>query len=232
MLGTMTKTPAKPAPPAKKADPTKVDADNPFVMMSRMLGQIFNKSVGRLPAPLVIIFLVSLALAVLAGLALKAVQKPEVKLTPMERLLPLRLALDEDAKPINQAALVGVWVSPKGQISMTIRFTDQGLFEWLIQPPNSMYLRQYIRGSYRVEGDVLVLGQRPDLGKPEPLREEIMDYLSLNVRNLNAKVEMTPKLMVWQIPEVELTRHQGHNPVFAGYLKPAGDKPMTWVKAY
>lgn len=221
----MTKKPAKHAQaPRPEAAP-----DNPFVMMSRMLSQIFGKSVGRLPAPLVIILVVSLAAAVLAGLALRAIDKPEVKLTPIEKLLTLRLTPDEDAAPINQAALEGVWVTPKGQVSMTIRFTNQGLFEWLIQPPESKYLRQYIRGSYRTEGNVLILGQRSDLGKPEPLREEIMEYLSLNIKNLNTTVEMTPKLMIWQTPDTELARQ---NEVFINLLKASGNKPLAWVKAY
>lgn len=223
----MTKTPAKPAPPVKKTKPATVDADNPFVLIRKTLATIFDGTVGKLPTPLVMILVMSLLAAVLAGLALKMVEKPKTNVPFEEKFLPVRLTPDAGAPELTKAALEGVWVTPKGELSMTVRFTKAGLFEWIIQPPDTKYLRQYVRGNYRIAGNVLILGQRPDLGKPPAPTVEVVEYLAIKMKNLNARVGINPKVMVWQVPPSELALQ---NDVVSGLFPADGTKPLTWVK--
>lgn len=228
----MTQKPPKPAkkaaPPLKpgKGAPVAPLPNNPLVMMGRMIKEMIGGSLGKLPAPLVIILTVSALAMVLTGLGLKLAEGSKPVVSPLERFLPLRLIPDQGMPVLTPAAVEGIWVSPKGTVSMTLQLRN-GLFEWIIQQPGSDYMRQFVRGAYRIEGNVLILAQRPDMGKPST-NGQIMDYMPIAMKNLNTKVEFKNNLMLWRVPQTELDRF---NAEVAALFPPGDSAPMSWIKA-
>ncbi len=219
----------KPKPKLADAPPGVTPAalpPNPLVTMANMAKSVFGGTVGRLPTPLVIIATVSLLAAVLVGLGLQmATRKEPLPVNDPVRFLPLRLEVDP-ARQISPEAVNGIWVTPKGELSMTIRFNN-GMFEWIIQPPNSQYQRNFIRGNYRVEGDVLILAQRPDMGKPVVPAGQVLDYLPISMKNINARMQIGSQMMLWTVPEGEVKLQ---NPVFTQILPASEAKKLAWVK--
>ena len=164
-----------------KQDP--LPSDHPLVMMRRMLSQ----SVGRLPMQLVLILALSLSLAVLTGIAMKMTTSH-----PKSEFLPLRLEVDS-GRPVTEVELKGSWGYASGGTAMSIRF-ENGMFEWIVKPSTEKYVRYFIRGNYILKGDVLILAQRPDLGKPQVPNGQIMEFLPYGMNNLNLKVETNEKI--------------------------------------
>jgi hypothetical protein len=185
-------------------------------MMRRMLSQ----SVGRLPTQLVLILALSLTLAVLTGIALKMVHSPA-----QTEFLPLRLKAGSE-HPADEAALKGAWGYSKGGTAMSIRL-DNGVFEWIARPAGEKYMRYFIRGNYLLKGDVLILAQRPDLGKPIVPNGQIMEFLPYGMTNINIRIETNGNLMLWLIPESE---RKLQNEGFASVFPPDPSKPLIWAR--
>jgi hypothetical protein len=200
----------------QKPEKNALPPDHPLVMMRRMLSQ----SMGRLPTQLVLILALSLRLAVLTGLAMTLIPS-----RPQSEFLPLRLAANLE-RPVTDAELKGAWGYGSGGTAMSIRF-ENGMFEWIVKPSTEKYLRYFIRGNYALKGDVLILAQRPDLGKPQVPVGQIMEFLPYAVKDINLKVETNGKLMLWLVPESERERQ---NEGFASIFPADPAKPMTWVR--
>lgn len=178
-------------------------------------------SAGRLPWPLVIILMTALLLTVLAGVVMKLAQ-PQ----PSNDPLPLRVSVDPTRPALDAAALTGVWTAsaPRGNVMM-LRL-EKGLFELMVKPPGNNYNRRFSRGSFRTEGDVLILRQRTDMGKPDMNGEGIV-LLPMGISTINVRAEENGRLMIWTIPDSERARID--RDVLA--LFPAADeKPLTWVR--
>ena len=169
---------------------------------------------------LVLILALSLSLAVLTGIAMKMATSH-----PKSEFLPLRLEVDS-GRPVTEVELKGSWGYASGGTAMSIRF-ENGMFEWIVKPSTEKYVRYFIRGNYILKGDVLILAQRPDLGKPQVPNGQIMEFLPYGMNNLNLKVETNEKLMLWLIPASERERQ---NEGFASVFPADPAKPMTWVR--
>lgn len=198
----------------KKPEREPLPPNHPFVTMRRMLFQ----SVGRWPAPLVLILALSLSLAVLSGVALKMAST-----SSKAEFLPLRLKTDP-GKAVDEAVLQGAWGYSKDGLAMSIRL-ENGMFEWIIRPQGEKYLRYFARGNYLLKDDVLVLAQRPDLGKPAAPVGQMLQFLPYGLTNINLKVETNGKLMLWLVPSGERAR-QSFSSVFPS--DPA--KPLIWAR--
>jgi hypothetical protein len=171
---------------------SKPPSDNPFLQIPVLL----KDAVGRMPAPLIIILAVSSSVAVLVGVLLHVVtQKQDVA------FLPTRLEVNHDAA-IDEQSLAGFWAYQDKNIDMTLQMRDGG-FEWLMASPLNPYTRYYTRGSYRVEGDVLILQQREDFGVPIDLQRLDVEYLPSTLQSINMRLSREENKMVWDIEETE-----------------------------
>lgn len=156
------------------------------------------ESVGRLPTSLVIILLISLAMAVLSGVVLELSKKPKTS----NEFMPFRLESSVGTTSIDLKILQGNWVYQTKDYAMT--FTVIGdRFEWIIAFSDIAEAQYYARGNYRIEGDVMSLGVRADLGKPYDPLKPWLKYLPIAMKDINTRISVAPKSFVWNIPASE-----------------------------
>lgn len=231
----MEKPPVPPVPssapsqepaPASQSDlvlePAPIAAlpDHPLARMKAML----LSSTGRLPMPLILIVLVALVLTVGTGVAMKMTARD-----PSDRFLPLRLTPDPAAPEIAAPLLQGSWTAAYGDKVMSLRLENNG-FELIVKPPGNNYNRRFARGSYVLKGDVLVMTQRGDLGKPA-LSAEGLVFNPIGLASMNVKIRVgddgRKTLMLWDIPASE--RAYQDRDVLSLFPK-LEEKPLTWLK--
>jgi hypothetical protein len=211
----------------KKADDTKPKAnpegpsDNPFVQMSKML----SASVGRMPTQLVVLLLASLLAAVVTGLMMKfEVSGPKGD----GAFPPLRIAPTESARAVESRELNGTWIHQNENSTMTIQFQN-GMFELVVRKGSPQSISNYrycARGDFRLKGNVLALGQRPDLGKPPTPEGTFYEFLPLEFKSVNVQLDLNQQLMLWTLPRSEVTRQ---TPSLLSVFPPDTNKPMVWV---
>lgn len=171
-----------------------------------------------MPAPLVIILAVAATLAILVGVVLHIASTPR-----SVDFLPTRLQANTQVT-IDADRMAGFWAYQDKNIDMTLQLRNGG-FEWLIAAPQNPYARYYTRGSYRVDGDVLILQQREDFGAPIDLQRLDVKYLPTTLKNINLRVVLDNSKMQWfaEGDEVRLLPLQLRDlPQFA--------HPFTWSK--
>jgi hypothetical protein len=178
----------------KNGKVTELARDNPF----RGIASGLRASIEKLPGPMVIIIVVALSIAITLGIVMKI----STALNKEAKYLPLTISVDEDKPAISPIQLRGTWLYDDDVQSMSIRF-GVDVFEITQMRKGEKYVRYYVRGGYRTEGNVLILQVREDLGAPfEPTRMELR-FIPLEFDKLNVRVELTDKIMLWRIPPSE-----------------------------
>lgn len=179
----------------------------------------------NIPAPLVIILMTAIVLPILAGLYLEFT--PRGQQAPF---LALRIKPDSTVQ-IDPKALPGTWIVQESDVSMALKMSDN-LFEWQANRKGFNNSRFFARGSYRVEGDVLIMQQRDDMGAPYDERFPRLKWLPLafediNIRLTQSKNSVGLPTMIWTVPpsEESLTPHE-----FFILWRDGEIKTMTWVK--
>lgn len=179
-------------------EPEPIPRENPFRAMGRML----KTSVGRLPAHLVIIFFISLVITILFGVFLQFTEKASAV---QNGYLPERLAPEEERAALREDQLKGVWLHKTGESLITMRIGG-GIFEIISQEAGVPFARYFIRGGYKIDGNVLVMQERKDLGTPYDPEHFEYKFYPLSFRNINLYAENDGRLMVWQTPPREAKR--------------------------
>ena len=192
--------------------------NHPWPMVKKML----RESLGKLPASLVLVFVVALSAAVLASVFL-TLAKPDSR--PYE-YLPLRLEPQVGAAAFSAKRLQGTWTARVAKHSMRLRFEDSW-FEWIIQEDNESNLRYFARGNFKLDQGVLVLAQRPDMGKPYDPKDRYIAYLPLSLRNINVYPTLQKEGLSFLIPQEERERLA---PQLLRFLPPAEREPLLWTK--
>lgn len=214
----------KKAPDSKPEKASEPSPDNPFVQMSKML----TVSAGRIPARLVFLLLFSLLAAVLTGLMMKFEIGSPTKDDGV--FPPLRLSPTENARTVESRDLNGTWIHQNDNSVMTLQFQN-GMFELVVRKGSAESIsnnRYFARGSYRTKGNIVSLGQRPDLGKPVTPPGTFYEFFPLEFQNINVQAELNPeaRLMLWTLPRSEVARQtQSLLTVFPSDTS----KPMVWV---
>ena len=206
-------------PVSGRAIPPPVDVlpDHIFTRMKNMLAGSLNK----LPTPLVLILMASLLAVVLTGLSVKFMAGK-----PQDPFLAQRLSADSSAPSLDMARMMGLWTANINGYTMTLRLQDNA-FEWVVRPPNNEFERVFVRGNFKTVGNVLILGPREDMGKPETTLEQGVVFLPMGLSGLNMKAEENGRLMVWILPQSE-RRRQGTN--IRNLFPSDAGKPLTWVR--
>ncbi len=177
-----------------KKPSNELPRENPF----RNILQMLKASVGRMPAALIVILAVALVAAVLTGVFLKFAGSGDNRVV----YLPQRIEAKSGART-GENQLRGVWVFQDAQNVSTLRI-GSGVFEMIVWPKGSKYTRYFLRGGYRVAGDVLILQQRKDLGAPvDPQRLELT-FMPISFSDVNLRLSFRGNQMLWSVPKREI----------------------------
>lgn len=179
----------------KKTDKGEVtDTPNPFVMMRQMI----LSSVGRLPAALVIILVMSVAAASVSAILMAVYERQ----TSQKEFMPQRLESIAGANPISEVHLQGIWSMQNKNFAMNITLVDKK-FEWIIKMKNEGTVLYFLRGNYKLNGDVMVLGGRKDMGAPSDPIPSGRQYMPVDIVDINMRVDVDKKQMIWHVPVSE-----------------------------
>lgn len=180
--------------PVTSARSGRPDNENPFFLMRELL----LKSLGRIPAGLTVLIISSLFVASVTGIFM---QLTYVEPKPFE-FLEQRLQPQEGAAPINPYVLEGTWVYQTADFAMSISMKNQA-FEWLVRMSDEPTAVIYARGSYKIVGDVLILGLRGDMGRPFDKIVQSNTYIEMAMQNINLHATVGRTDMTWTIPVAE-----------------------------
>lgn len=158
-------------------------------------------SVGRLPTALVVILLVSMAMAAMTGFVLQFNRTSGHVI----EFMPLRLTPTPDSVPIDNRKIQGNWVYQTADYAMVLTFIGDR-FEWIIRLADVQEAQFFARGNFRIEGDVMVLGVRTDLGIPVDPSKPWIKFMPMSMRDINTKVTFDGKKIIWDVPASEQKR--------------------------
>jgi hypothetical protein len=175
----------------------KISKNNYFSEVKLMLAA----SVGRLPTALVMIILLSSAMAALAGVILEFNQPVKTS----KEFMPFRLVATENAQPIDPKKIEGNWIYQTPAFAMTLTLIGNR-FEWIIAFADIPEAQYYARGSFRRMGDVMSLGVRTDLGIPNDPTKPWIKFFPIAMKDLNLFILMEGKNIVWSVPKTEQGR--------------------------
>lgn len=186
----------KKSPPKKRTSDTQITEKQSGMLSD--IQSIFLGSFEKIPRPLVTIFLISLIMAMSAGAMLEMLKKP----TGPQEFLPVRLEQNAELPIFDVRNLRGNWIYQTPDYAMTLTFIDDR-FEWIIALGDITEAQFFGRGNYKLDGNVLVLAMRPDLGMPYDDEKPWLQYIPIAMVNLNAHIEMQEKNLVMTIPPEE-----------------------------
>lgn len=155
-------------------------------------------SVGKLPTALVVILLVSGAMAAMTGLVLQLNRTSD----RVVEFMPLRLEPSESTEVVDHRKIQGNWIYQAPDYAMT--FTIIGdRFEWIIRLGDIQEAQFFARGNFRIVGDVMVVGVRGDLGTPRDPLKPWMKYLPISMKDFNTRFKFVEGKIVWDVPVSE-----------------------------
>jgi hypothetical protein len=190
-------------------------------MLSDIRDILFG-SFNKIPRPLITIFLISTIMALLAGAMLEISKVPQAE----KEFLPVRLEQSVEIPAVDVQNLRGNWIYQTPEYAMSLTFIDDR-FEWIIALGDITEAQFFGRGNYKLEGNVLVLAMRPDLGMPYDNEQPWLQYIPIAMVNLNAHVTMQGKNLLLTIPPSEQEQIISHTrAIFIN--NPQGQ--FEWVK--
>ncbi len=192
----MANTP-EPVKKPKRPAHTSLPRENPF----RAISQMFHASVGKLPAHLVVLFVVSLAVTVLFGLLVEVNVASKIS---RDAYLPLTIKPDAAKPVLTEEGMKGVWVHEEDTRLTTLRMGN-GIFEMIVRNSSQPYTRFFVRGGYRLEGNVLIMQVRGDLGAASDPDHLDIKYYPIALERLNLYAENNGTAMAWHIPSSQAT---------------------------
>ncbi len=183
-----------------------MDKDSKHVNLIKEIQAMLLASIGRMPGFLVILIVLSLTLSVLAGLALKIVEDQK---TAAKEFMPLRIEATENAPQIDPKKIQGQWIVQTPDYAMSFSFIGDR-FEWMVRFARIQEAQFYARGNFRIEGDVVVLAQRPDLGLPYDSTQPWLKFLPMAIKNINIRIALENGRLLWDVPASEQTKIKSH----------------------
>ena len=211
----MSETDSSPKKTAQPVDP--LPRENPFKAMAAMI----RASAGRLPGHLIVIFIAALSITILCGVALKLAGGQEGRAGE----LSLRIKPETDKPVLTEPALRGIWIAQNGESVLTLR-VGSGIFEIIYRDLGNDLTRYFMRGSYRFEGNVLILQQRKEMGSPYDPANLQLQFYPLEVGGLNLYVDLLQAGMAWRIPNSEMGRLSSRDIITKSAFSPS----INWIK--
>lgn len=206
----------------KSAEPQgEIARENLFLGISRGL----SDSIGRLPGPMVVILVIAASVSVLLGVFLQVMSARDKPV-----YLPLRIEINQTKPALNPQHLRGIWVYDDDVQTLTIRF-GVDVFELIQAKKDIPNARYYVRGGFRVEGDVIILQQREDLGAPRDLNRLELKFIPLEMDVMNVRAEHSTGrqagMMLWRMPQAERDRLL---PSLQAELPLMDTRPMAFIQ--
>lgn len=194
---------------------------NPFVSMKEMVGQ----SLGKLPARLVLLLCLALAMASVAGLlANYAVRVRSSQPASILRLAPSSMT-DGDEK-LERHLLQGVWTHQDNDYAMSF-IVSGDRYEWIILFADDKRLRYFSRGNIEIHNDILILKKNASLGYPLDPDRLYLQYVPITLDSLNLRMEVDKKYLLWQVPAGEFSHVGGPASVL---FKGTGTQTFRWMR--
>jgi len=207
---------------AKKSDTKNNAKESKHINYFHRAKIMLLASVGKLPTALVVILLISMAMAGVAGMAMQF----GVTHKPSHEFMPLRLDISDAQPAVDQRKLQGNWVYQTPEFAMTLTLADDR-FDWVVAIGNMPDVQFYARGNYRLVGDVLILGVRPDLGVPVDTSKPWLKYMPIAMIDLNVKIKVDKTRLNWNVPLSEQRKILSQSSlIFSGH----DDGNFEWVK--
>jgi len=184
--------------PSSKESTKNPDAQDSY---ASIVHRLILLSLGRIPTGLVVVFLGSLGLSVMVGVILQLSQPtPKAK-----EFMPYRLDISTPTPPLDIGRLKGTWVYQSTDFAMTLTMIGNK-FEWIAIFKEVPEVQYYARGNFRVDGDVMVLGVRTDMGKPYDPNKPWVKFIPIAMKDVNVRVLFQGANLVWDIPLSEQRR--------------------------
>lgn len=180
-------------------------------------------SVGRMPTALVVIFMLSICAALISGAIIHVASQSR---PATSGFMPLRLEISSSAPTPDVKRLRGNWVIRSSNYAMSLTLVDDR-FEWIVRFADIANIQFYARGNFRIEGDVMVLGVRPDLGQPYDVQKPWIKYMPIAMKDVNLRISVDKDHVVWTIPASEQTRILAQT---AAIFNDHEDGRFTWVR--
>jgi hypothetical protein len=178
--------------------PPSLKTELPHENLFKGIANGFHQSIGRLPAPMVIILIIALSVSIISGIGLQFAETNAKR----GNYLPLRLSVDDKKPALQPQTLKGIWVYDDDVQTITIQFGIDN-FELIQAKKNEPFVRYFVRGGYRTEGNILILQGRKDLGSPYDSNRLELKFLPLEFNTLNIIGEIARGIMLWRIPVSE-----------------------------
>jgi hypothetical protein len=161
-------------------------------------------SLGRLPTALVVILLLSSAMAALAGVLLEFGTPSKSS----KEFMPFRIEASQNAESlalVDSKKLQGNWIYQTPTYAMTLTLIGDR-FEWIIAFADIAEAQYYARGNFRMKDDVMVLGVRTDLGIPQDPSKPWVKFFPIAMKDINLHVSFEGKNLIWTVPISEQNR--------------------------
>lgn len=196
----------------------KISKNNYFSEVKSMLAA----SLGRLPTSLVMIILLSSAMAALSGVILEFSRPAKSS----KEFMPVRLMASETNMQIEQKKIQGNWIYQTPAFAMTLTLIGDR-FEWIIAFADIPEAQYYARGNFRLINDVMTLGVRTDLGIPNDTAKPWIKFFPIAIKDLNLLVSLDGKNLVWTVPSSEQKRILSR---VSAIFENNSNGLFTWVK--
>ena len=180
-------------------------------------------SIGRMPTALVIILMLSLCASLISGTIIHIASQSH---PAASEFMPVRLESSPSAPSPNIKLLQGHWVVQTSNYAMSLTLVDDR-FEWILRLADIADVQFYARGNFRIKGDVMILGVRPDLGKPYDIQKPWIKYMPIAMKDLNIRISVDKDHMMWTVPASEQARILAQT---ATIFNDNNDGRFTWVR--
>lgn len=159
-----------------------------------------NKSI---PQPLIWLIIFALGLSLSVGVMISFAKSRDAKIqsVPLVRLQPTEMYAKFNQDQL-RSYFSGVWYHESYIAKMSLSMVDDK-FELIIAPASVSGVRYFVRGSFIVDGDVLILEKRNDLGYSFDPDKRWLRYIPISMNNVNIRYELKQRDMIWSISDEE-----------------------------
>jgi len=198
----------KPQSPKDRKAKSPDDLQTSSGVMGASLDIIYKTK--KIPQPLILLLLISLVSSLLVGGLMAIARNQQItakESVVLQRLEPSPFYASYDQEEL-KAYFKGVWDSQTDKFVMSIRMEGEK-YEWIVAPERSPGVRHFARGEFRIDGDILVLEKKENLGYSFDEQKRWIRYMPIPFDNINIRYSLEKRNMIWAFSEDELARIKG-----------------------
>ncbi len=176
----------------------------------------FKKS-KVIPQPLIWLIILALVLSLLVGGMLSYMKDRALENAtgPLVRLESSEMYAKFDQEQL-RSYFSGVWTYQTEDVAMSLSMVDDK-FELIVAPARVPGVRYFMRGTFFINGDVLVLEKKNNLGYSYDPDKRWLRYIPISMNNVNIRYELVQRDMIWTFSDDESEHIRGGaNEFFSG----------------